>query len=70
MSSKSKTDFLFAQPSFLSGVARVVDLGGTFDSYNRSANEASADLRAICSDWAAIGEDMKKAIESQGKKAA
>ena len=29
---KGHTDFLFAKPSFLSGVARVLDLFGTFDS--------------------------------------
>ena len=28
------TDHLFAMPSFLEGVARVLDFGGEFDEYN------------------------------------
>jgi hypothetical protein len=66
----SKTDFLFAQPSFLNGIARALDIGGTFDAYNRSADEASADLRAISSDWKVIGQDMKRAIDSVKDEAA
>jgi len=71
MSNKaSKTDFLFAQPSFLSGFARSLDICGTFDAYNRSADESSADLRAISSDWQVLGRDMKEAIKSVKDKAA
>jgi hypothetical protein len=71
MSSKSnKTDFLFAQPSFMSGLARTLDIGGTFDAYNRSTNGGMADYRAICADWAAVGNDIKAAIDSETDKAA
>jgi hypothetical protein len=58
------TDGLFARPSFLSGAARVLDLGGTFDDYNGSSSEQDADYRALQGDWAAIGSDLQKAIES------
>jgi hypothetical protein len=43
------TDFLFARPSLLRGMARVVDLGGRLDSfaYNFSSTpEEAADLAA------------------------
>jgi hypothetical protein len=65
-----KSDFLFAQPSFLTGFARGLDLGGTFDDYNSSADEATADLRAVAADWTITGTDLKDAIESDSKKAA
>lgn len=48
-------NFLYALPSFLSGSARVLDLGGTFDEYNDSPNGQVADARAIYSDWLAVG---------------
>lgn len=56
------SDFLFAKPSFWSGVARAVDLGATFTNYNISPTEAVADERALRSDWRVVGEDLKKAI--------
>lgn len=49
---------LYALPSVWSGVARLVDLGGTFDSYNYAASDEDADARAIASDWAHVGRDL------------
>jgi hypothetical protein len=64
MNSKlARTDFLFARPSFGSGVARVLDLGGAFDAYNVSASEAAADEQAIFNDWAVVGEDLRTVID-------
>ena len=54
----SVTDYLFARPTFLSGVARVFDLGCQFDSYNVSPDPDEADARAIFSDWLAVGKDI------------
>jgi len=55
------TDYLFATPTFLSGVARVFDLGCQFDSYNVSPDPEEADARAIFSDWLAVGMDIARA---------
>jgi hypothetical protein len=65
MNSKAsaRTDFLFAHPSFGSGVARALDLYGTFDTYNTSLSEHEADERAIASDWLVVGKDLSEAIE-------
>lgn len=49
------SDFLFSMPSFLSGAARVLDMGGTFTSYNTSPTPAAADARALASDLAMAG---------------
>ena len=57
------SDFLFAMPSALSGVSRTLDLGGTFDSYNGSANGLAADTKALVADWQAVGESFVRAIE-------
>ena len=65
-----KSDFLFAQPSFLTGFARGLDLGGTFDDYNSSTDEATADLRAVAADWTIVGDDLKESMESDSEKAA
>jgi len=56
------SDFLFAVPSIMSGVARTLDLGGTFDSYNASKTEEDADRRAIGLDWKLIGGDLSDAL--------
>ncbi len=61
------TDALFAHPSFVSGAARVLDLGGTFDDYNRSRGEEDADVRALQGDWLAVGADMQMAIDTVTK---
>ena len=57
-------DYLFAQPSFLSGVARCLDLGGTFDEYNESPTPAQADATAILNDWLAVGADLRHGLDA------
>lgn len=56
------SDFLFARPSFLEGVARIFDFGGTLNEYNGPFTGPDADAAAIWSDWATIGQDMRAAI--------
>jgi hypothetical protein len=58
------TDFLFATPSLWSGMARMLDIYGQFDSYNASETEETADAKALYSDFRMIGQDLKHAIES------
>lgn len=57
-------NYLFADPSFLAGVGRVLDLGGAFDDYNASPTEALADARAMRADWVAVGRDLQAAMDS------
>lgn len=63
MGNKVKSDFLFAQPSFASGAARVFDLFGQFDDYNRSETTEEADAKAIAADWIIVGQDLADAID-------
>jgi hypothetical protein len=63
MGNRARTDFLFAQPSFLSGAASVVDLWGQFHEYNESATPGEADATALFSDWCVVGQDISAAME-------
>jgi len=58
------TSFLYARPSFLEGVGRVVDFGNALQKYNTSSSSARADERSIRSDWASVGSDMCQVLEN------
>lgn len=60
----NRTDFLFAQPSFVRGMGRVLDLGSTRNIYNESDAEVDADRKALQSDWNVVGDDVMKAINT------
>jgi len=57
------SEFLFGTPSLLTGIARTLDLGATFDSYNESRTPNEADARALFADWRAVGLSLLQAIE-------
>jgi hypothetical protein len=57
------SDLLFTRPSFLEGVARILDFGNTLQEYNTSISPEMADYRALMADWQAVGEDMMRAVE-------
>jgi hypothetical protein len=57
-----RPDFLFAAPSWLSGIARTLDLAGQFDEYNDSPNEDIADARAMFCDWRVVGDTIVEAL--------
>ena len=54
-----KSSFLFARPSFLSGVASVLDLGGSLQIYNESKTPSEADGLAMRMDWLVVGDDIR-----------
>jgi hypothetical protein len=61
------SDFLYANPSFWSGMASAMDLGGTLSKeYNRSSTPNQADFRALRSDWAVTGLDLFNAMDKFG----
>jgi hypothetical protein len=65
MTKLSKTGFMFGNPSFASGAARVLDIMGTFDDYNVSSSPQEADQNALTADWIAVGHDIYRAIEME-----
>ncbi|VAW32302.1 hypothetical protein MNBD_CHLOROFLEXI01-1053 [hydrothermal vent metagenome] len=62
------SEYLFARPSFLEGVGRIVDFTNMLEKYNSSSSTKAADLRAIRADWNAVGSDIQQAIEQVNKK--
>jgi len=58
-----ETDFLYAKPSTLSGVARTLDLGAQFDDYNSSLNGEQADAIATGLDWHLAGRELWEAFD-------
>ena len=59
------TDYLYAHPSFLEGVARIMDFGGTLTAFNKSRTPSEADARATFEDWRAVGNDLRVAVERE-----
>ena len=58
------THSLFARPSFLRGMARVVDLGGSVNrgAYNSMLTPGEADARALRGDWQMVARDIASAF--------
>lgn len=56
-------DYIFARPSILEGFARIADLGGTLQKYRRSPTPDQADSKAIYSDFKAVGDDIRRAMD-------
>ncbi len=56
--------YLFARPSFISGMASVLDIGGNNVNYNLSQTPEEAD-NAIKSDWYIVGKDISDTIEKE-----
>lgn len=53
---------LFAEPSFIEGMARNLDIGNTLRAYNESPTEHEADIDALKNDWRAVGDDIRSSI--------
>lgn len=54
---------LFAVPSFIEGVGRILDFYGLLNTYNKNSSGAEADCRAMQSDWKAVGGDLWVALD-------
>lgn len=56
----SYDNLLYAPPSFLTGFASVIDIGGTLQRYNESNHGDQADVLSLLSDIRAVKEDLAK----------
>ena len=68
MGNINPTFHLFAEPSFIEGMGRVLDLGGNLQVYNESKSAKEADTIAIANDWRAVGDDVKNSIDEYEQK--
>ncbi len=71
MPTKKGRGLIYARPSFLEGMARIFDIGGTLNEYDfsryrrerdDSENGAKTDMEALRSDWQAVGDDMRSVM--------
>ena len=53
---------LYASPSFLSGAARLLDFGNTYDTYNHAVTGSQADSLGLLWDWAVVGNDLWQSV--------
>ena len=58
--------YRFAPPSFLSGVARLLDFTGSLDRPMYRRPPAEADALAMRRDWEAVGDDLEYAFARLG----
>jgi hypothetical protein len=65
---KVVTDFLTPKSSYLTGAGSVMNLAGSYFVYNISPTPDMADRRAIFSDWAMIGQDLRHVLEAEKQK--
>jgi hypothetical protein len=63
LANELQSDYLFARPSVIEGVGRIVDVSNSLNMYNYSPDGAQADSRALYQDWKAIGHDVHVALE-------
>jgi hypothetical protein len=62
MVDRVQSGFLIADPSFVSGAARLFDWWGLYDTYNQSRTGQEADAKALFSDWRIVGQDLVDAM--------
>ena len=55
---------LFAIPDFAQGVGSLFDVFGTLNQYNNAESPEEADYEALRSDWQAIGDDLRQAMQT------
>lgn len=58
---------LFARPSFISGVARILDLGSSLNGYNIDRSAEEADSKATSADWQMVGRDIRTAMNTHAE---
>ena len=63
-----RSAFLFPDATFAEGAGSVLDLFGELAQYNTSRTEREADLRALRSDWASVGDYLWIALAKTAAK--
>ena len=57
--------FLYARPSAVEGVARIMDFGNTLNEYNYSSTSDDADFLALRADWRVVARDLGIAFKEE-----
>ena len=62
-----QTNFLCSDSSFTSGMGSVFNIAGNFYDYNYSNTSSDADISALKSDWANVGNDIYSAMDTDSE---
>ena len=57
------TNYLFAEPSVIAGIASCIDLFAVYNMYNESSDGQSADKRAMLADILVLINDFNNAYK-------
>lgn len=58
------SSYLYARPSIVEGIARLVDFGDTLSEYNDILSPEQADALALLADWLVVGDDLREAMSN------
>lgn len=61
--SSSWSYYLFAEPSFIEGWARMVDFANSMTEFNQSPTGEQANYIALTTDWQAVFDDVRAAMD-------
>ena len=65
MGRRNYTGLFSGEPSFWEGFARVLDVGGTFDSFDEHVSTPEDAYLALAADWYAVWADLHHAIKGE-----
>lgn len=54
--------YLYARPSLIEGVGRIMDFGNSLNVYNETITPEQADFLAMLADWRVVGSDIQSAL--------
>lgn len=57
-----RTDYLFPNTDFYTGIGSILDLYASYFRFNDSSSERQADATAIECDFGVVGEDIRNAL--------
>lgn len=60
----SESSTLYAKPSFITGIASILDFGATLSQYNYSESPEEADYKALRKDFEMVALDLKTALKN------
>lgn len=52
----------YAKSSFWEGIARLMDISGSFSYYDTTLTPTEEDNLALLSDWLVVGDDLRESI--------
>ncbi|MRI63687.1 hypothetical protein EDM00_06750 [Ornithobacterium rhinotracheale] len=62
---KIKTTFLLPKKNFLVGMGSIINIFGSYFSYNYSKTPNEVDQKAISCDWKMVGLDFKNSLKEK-----